>query len=195
MLTWCDGGVDYIVDSSYHVIATVHAGNGLDADGHEFALTPQGTALITIYHEVPYDLSSVGGPKDGTVVDGIVQEIDVATGRVLFEWHSLDHVPLAESYAPVTRNDAYDYFHINAVNLDNDGNLLISGRHTWTVYKVDRHTGQILWRLGGKRSDFKLGAGRPVRLAAQPAPRRREHDPPLRQRERRRQTGSCRSRA
>lgn len=161
VLTWwqdtIDGGIDYVADTSYRIIATVHAGNGLSADGHEFALTPQGTALITIYHEVPYDLSSIGGPKNGTAIDCIAQEIDVETGRVLFEWHSLDHVPLTESYA---RLDApSDYFHMNAVNLDGDGNLLISGRHTWTVYKVDRRTGQILWRLGGKRSDFQLGPG------------------------------------
>ena len=165
VLTWWQGsgfggvasGVAYIADSSYHVVATVQAGNGLGADGHEFALTPQGTALITIEHEVPYDLSSVGGPKEGMVDDGIVEEVDVATGRVLFEWHSLDHVALDESYAPV--ESPYDYFHVNAVNLDDDGNLLISGRHTWTVYKIDRHTGAVLWRLGGKRSDFQLGPG------------------------------------
>lgn len=169
VLTWCERGVGYIVDTSYKVVATVHAGNGLDLDGHEFALTPQGTALVTIAHGVPYDLSSVGGPKDGVVVDSIVQEIDVATGRVLFEWHSLDHVPLGESYLPVNADpDSYDYFHINAVNLDSDGNLLISGRHTWTVYKVDRKTGRILWRLGGKRSDFTLGPG--VRFAWQHNP-------------------------
>jgi Arylsulfotransferase (ASST) len=167
VLTWWQGiglgggepGVDYIADSSYHVIATVHAANGLEADGHEFVLTPQGTALVTAYHSVPYDLSALGGPKDGTVIEGVVQEIDVATGRVLFEWHSLGHVPLEESYAPVPRDEPYDYFHLNAVNLDNDGNLLISGRATWTVYKVDRQSGQVLWRLGGKRSDFSLGPG------------------------------------
>jgi len=165
VLTWWQGiglgggqpGVGYIADRSYHVIATVHGGNGLDAGGHEFVLTPQGTALVTIYHGVPYDLSSLGGPKNGTVLEGVVQEIDIATGRVISEWHSLDHVPLDESYAPVPPDEPYDYFHINAVNLDNDGNLLISGRATWTVYKVDRQTGQILWRLGGKHSDFSFG--------------------------------------
>jgi Arylsulfotransferase (ASST) len=164
VLTWWQGaafgeggaGTSYIADSSYRVIGTVRAGNGLEADGHEFALTPQGTALVTIYHEVPYDLSPVGGPKDGRVGDGVVQEIDVETGRVLFEWHSLDHVPLDESYAPV--ESPYDYIHINAVNLDDDGNLVISGRHTWTVYKVDRQSGRVIWRLGGKKSDFTLGA-------------------------------------
>jgi Arylsulfotransferase (ASST) len=163
VLTWWQGivpeSVGVIEDSSYHVVATVRAGNGLQADMHEFLLTPQGTALVTISNPVPYDLSSLGGPNDGMVIDGVVEEIDVATGRVLFEWHSLDHVPVAESHSPVPQDEPYDYFHLNAVNLDDDGNLLISGRHTWTVYKVDRHTGQILWRLGGKHSDFTVGSG------------------------------------
>src|SRR4051812_25416390 len=70
VLTWWQGGthggvghgegVDYIADSSYNVIATVRAGNGYQADGHEFLLTPQGTALIEIYQPVPYDLTGIG---------------------------------------------------------------------------------------------------------------------------------------
>ena len=145
------------------MIAHVRAGDGYQADQHSFVLTPQGTALITAYHETRRDVSVVGGSPDGKVYDGIVQEIDVASGRVLFEWHSLDHVPLDESYQRVPKdpNRPYDYFHINSVGLDHDGNLLISSRHTWTVYKVDRHTGQIVWRLGGKRSDFEPGLGVP----------------------------------
>ncbi len=125
VLTWWQGtgfggmthGVDYIADTSYHVIATVRAGNGLEADGHEFLLTPDGNALITAYQVVPYDLSSLGGPKDGQVIEGVVQ------------------------------------------------NLVISARHTWTVYKLDRRTGRVVWRLGGKRSDFSLGPG--VRFSGQ----------------------------
>jgi hypothetical protein len=171
VLTWWQGnshegpghgqGFDYVADSSYRIIARVAAGNGLDADSHEFRLTSQGTALITIYRTVPYDLSPLGGPSDGKVYDAVVQEIDVATGRVLFEWHSLDHVPLTDSYQPVPRSaDApYDYFHINAVNPDGHGGLLISGRHTWTVYDLDRSSGAVRWRLGGKHSDFTLGNG------------------------------------
>src|SRR6266542_1348901 len=113
------------------------------------------------YHAVPYDLSSVGGPVDGKVFDGIVQEIDVATGRVLFEWHSLDHVPLTDSYQPLPSSPGapWDYFHINSINLDSDQNLLISARHTWAIYKIDRRTGDVIWRLGGKESDFALGPG------------------------------------
>jgi len=156
-------GYDVIANQHYQVIATVHAGNDYAADQHEFQLTPQGTALITIYHAVPYDLSSLGGPADGQVLDGIVQEIDVRTGKVLFEWHSLDHVALTDSYQPVPTSAAtpYDYFHINAVKVAADGNLLIDSRHTWTVYKVNRHTGKIIWRLGGKETSFKLGPGEP----------------------------------
>jgi Arylsulfotransferase (ASST) len=173
VLTWWQGrsiggpghgeGEGVIADSSYHVITHVRAGHGYHADQHSFVLTPQGTALITVYHEERRDLSSVGGSPDGQVYDGIVQEIDVATGRVLFEWHSLDHVPLDESYQRVQTNPdrPYDYFHVNSVNLDDDGNLLISSRHTWTVYKVDRQSGRIIWRLGGKRSDFEPGPGVP----------------------------------
>ena len=90
VLTWWQGivpeSVDVIADSSYHVVARVRAGNGLQVDGHEFLLTPQGTALITIFHNVPYDLSSLGGSKDGTVIEGVVEELDVATGRMRSTW-------------------------------------------------------------------------------------------------------------
>jgi hypothetical protein len=156
--------IDYILDREYRVIKTVVAGNGYDADSHEFRISPENTALITIYNAIPYDLSSVGGPTNGWVTEGIVQEIDISNGKVLFEWHSLDHVALSESYnplpkAPTTKNTAWDYFHINNVSLDVDGNLLISARHTWTVYKLDRHTGAVIWRLGGKKTDFTLGPG------------------------------------
>jgi hypothetical protein len=171
VLTWTQGQglggvpttptVDYIVDRSYHVVATVRAGNGLNADQHEFKLTPQNTALIVVYNPVPRDLSGFGGPSDGQVVDGIVQEIDVASGRVLFEWHSLDHVGIDESKVPVptTTPGPYDYFHINAVSVDEDRNLLVSARNTWTIYKLSRHDGHVIWRLGGTKSDFALGAG------------------------------------
>jgi hypothetical protein len=52
-----------------------------------------------------------------------------------------------------------DYFHLNSVGVDTDGHLLVSARHTWTVYKVHRQTGAVLWRLGGKRSDFTIVPG------------------------------------
>jgi Arylsulfotransferase (ASST) len=171
VLTWSAGyvsaqgityGTYYIADSSYRVTATVKAGNGAETDLHEFNLTPQGTALITAHRQLSANLTSVRGPAKGSVMDSIAQEIDVATGKVLFEWDSLDHVPLTESHQPVvggTAKSPYDYFHINSVALASDGDLLISSRNTWTVYKVSRSTGAIQWRLGGKKSDFDAGPG------------------------------------
>ena len=150
---------DYIADRHYHVIATVEAGNGLTADIHEFYLTREGTALITIYNTVTRDLSSVGGPKSGLVTEGVIQEVDIRNGQVLFEWHSLDHIAIDESHEPVSTSPtvAWDYFHLNAVSIDDDGQLLVGARHAWATYRLDRHTGAVLWRLGGKKSDFTLG--------------------------------------
>jgi hypothetical protein len=155
--------IDYILDKTYSVVATVVAGNGYGADQHEFLLTPANTALITVNNVVTADLSALGGPTNGSVEEGVVQEINVATGAVVFEWHSLTYVPLGDSYYAYTPGQikAYDYFHINSVKLDTDGNILISSRHTWTVYKVNRTTGALIWRLGGKKSDYALGTGLP----------------------------------
>jgi hypothetical protein len=77
---------------------------------------------------------------------------------VLLEWHSLDHIPLTESYWPLT-SWSWDYVHLNSIDVDLDGNLLVSSRNTHTVYKIDRRSGEIIWRLGGKHSDFAMGAG------------------------------------
>jgi hypothetical protein len=169
VLTWWRGetakgignGRYVISDTSYRVIANVTAGNGLSGDIHEFLITPQNTALFTVYRKLPYDLSALGGPKDGSIMEGIVQEVDIPTGRVLFEWHTFPEIAVDESYAqiPTDASDPYDYFHINAIDVDRDGNLLVSGRHTHAIYKVRRSDGKVLWRLGGKRSDFKIGPG------------------------------------
>ena len=168
VLTWWEGvhlaygqGEYVILDTTYREVARFRAGNGLEGDHHEFLITGRDTALVTIYARVPYDLSPLGGPADGTVLDGIVQEIDIETGEVLFEWRSLEHVPVEATYGdlPDDPAGAFDYFHINSVDVDDDGNLLVSGRRTFAIYKIDRESGEVIWRLGGKESDFEMGEG------------------------------------
>jgi Arylsulfotransferase (ASST) len=169
VLTWWQGylgagvgvGEDLIYNTSYQKVATVRAGNGLNADVHEFQLTPQGTALITAYFPVYSDASSMGGSRHAIVLDSVVQELDIHTGLVLFQWDSLDHVLLTDSYsrAPASANAPYDYFHVNSVDQDLDGNLVISARNTWAAYKLSHQTGAVIWRLGGKHSSFKMGPG------------------------------------
>ncbi len=168
VLTWWQGtglgglssGTDYIYNDHYQQIATVNAGNGLSADGHELLITPQNTALILSYTTATANLTSIGGPADQTVIDGVVQEIDIANGQVLFQWNSADHVPYSQSEQPLPASPStpWDWFHINAVKLDTDGNLLIDARDTWTTYKVNRFNGNIIWQLGGKDSSFALQA-------------------------------------
>jgi len=177
VLTWWEGpptapvlgtglGHGVIMDTSYHQIARVDASFGPDtADLHEFLLTPEGTALITAYRVVPYDLSSLGGPVHGKVADSLIEEIDVKSGKVLFRWHSIGHIAFSESYAdlpPKTGDGSdtpWDYFHINSIEPEPDGNLLVSARNTHGVYEIDKKTGAVLWRLGGKKSTFTMGSG------------------------------------
>ncbi len=148
-------GTDYIYNDHYQQIATVNAGNGLQADAHEFYITPWGTALITAYQPGTADLSSIGGPSDQKVVNGVVQEIDIATGQVLWQWDSADHVPYSASEQPLpaSAGTTWDWFHVNAIHLDGHGGFLIDARNTWATYDVAR-SGNIEWTLGGKDSSF-----------------------------------------
>jgi hypothetical protein len=168
VLTWWQGivvaghgvGEDVMLNRHYHTVAVVHSGDGYSADLHEFKLTPQGTAFVSSYNAVRANLTSVGGKANGTVFDQVIQEIYIPTGQVLWEWHSLGHVPISASYMGTpTPGPPYDYFHVNAIQLLPNGNLLITARNTWGVYEIDRATGQIIWQLGGKSSDYKMGKG------------------------------------
>ena len=141
-------------------MAEVRAGNGYQADLHEIRLTPQGTAWIDVFDPIHMNLSSVHGAADGILTDSVVQEIDVKTGLVMWEWHALGHIPLGESNNPVSASGyPWDYVHINSVDPGSAGDVLLSARNTWTLYDVDIHSGGFIWRLGGRHSSFKLGPG------------------------------------
>jgi outer membrane protein assembly factor BamB len=163
VLTWWQGytvsgsgsGAGYIYNRDYQQQYVVHAANGLAMDLHEFLITNSGQAYVIA-------VSPVKVPNDRRpLVDSVLQEIDIKTGLVLFEWHALDHISLQESsqVGPHIPGHIVDPFHFNSVGLDRDGNLIASARNTSAVYKIDRSTGQIIWRLGGKKSSFKMGSG------------------------------------
>jgi hypothetical protein len=171
VLTWWQGNVivhgfglgeAVIADDTYTPIATIKSGNGHQIDLHELQLTPSGTALVTAYYPIHCDVSGAGGPHDGGLVDTVMQEIDVRTGLVMYEWTALDHVPLTDSYVRSTYTsvpEPWDFFHMNSINLDPDGTLLVSSRNTWSIYDVEQKTGRIQWTLGGKHSTIKGAAG------------------------------------
>lgn len=152
-------GEDVILDHAYQPLAVVQAADGYHADLHEFQITPQGDAFITAYAPVQADLSSVGGPQSGTLLDSIIEEINIRTGQLLWEWHAYGHVHLAESYAGKPNGNPYDFFHVNSIQQLAGGDVLVSARHTFAVYDINQATGKILWVLGGKHSTFKIGRG------------------------------------
>lgn len=168
-LLWWEGtqnggigsGEVIIADTSYREIIRITAGNGIPADLHECQLTSRGTAYLTGDTGVATAQAVGGAGMSGQVMDCGVWEVDIATGAVVFEWHGIDHVSVDETFvaAPAAGTAIWDYLHVNSIDEDTDGDLLLSARNTSAVYKIDRGTGEVLWRLGGKQSDFSIGEG------------------------------------
>jgi hypothetical protein len=165
VLTWWQGtnsfsaGLDVIANSSYRTLAVLRLGPPsahYATDAHEFQISRQGTALVEGYSGVHADLRRLGGAADGVVQDDIIQELDIRTGAVLWEWHSYGHVPLSDSHIRPSGSDWFDYFHLNSIQQLPGGNLLISARNTWAIYEISRSTGRIIWSLGGKHSSFQM---------------------------------------
>jgi hypothetical protein len=179
VLTWWQGrilevgfgqGEDVIYNTSYQPVATIHAGNGYHADLHEIRLTSEGTAWIDAFDPIYMNLTRYHGRANGVINDSVIEEIDIKTGLVMWEWHALGHIPIGESHNPPPSSDSpWDYVHINSISLGPSGqtgagssqpsDVLLSSRNTWTLYDIDFHSGAVRWRLGGEHSSFKLGPG------------------------------------
>ena len=167
VLTWWEGnthlghghGVYVVMDERYRTIARVRSVASELPDHHDFQLTPRGTALMTLYVERRADLRDVGGARDGTIVESRIQEVDVASGRLLWEWRSADHLPVAEGMTAPKADRPHDYFHVNSIEETPDGGLIVSARNMHAIYKLERPSGRVVWRLGGRRSDFAMGPG------------------------------------
>lgn len=168
VLLWWQGDVRYlagddrlmILDHRYETVASIRSRGYADIDGHEVSLTPRGTALYFVKNPVMWDVPG-DGLAERPVLDEVIQEVDVATGRVLFEWHSLGHIRVRESVtdAHTDVESPWDWLHANSIQLAPGGDIVISARHTSAVYRIDRETGRVAWRLGGKRSDFTMAPG------------------------------------
>lgn len=156
------------MNKNYRIVRTVEAvGSATQMDMHEFRLIDGGKrALVTIYQPRQYDLGAFGvGPGVGWIHDSVFQEIDVETGELLFEWRALDHIAPSFSYTCIdctdtsgdgmTRDTPWDFFHINSIDKNPEGDYLISARHVGAVYKISGVTGHIIWQLNGANPSFK----------------------------------------
>jgi hypothetical protein len=152
-------GEDLVLNSHYQTVATVTGGNGLEADLHDFRLAPHDVAYVTAYNPISCDLHPAGGPRNGAILDAVILEIDMKTGLVRWEWHALDHVDVNDSETSPPSAPGWDWFHINSIDPEPNGDVFISARNTWAGYQIDGATGAILWTLGGLNSSFKMGPG------------------------------------
>jgi Arylsulfotransferase (ASST) len=145
-----------LLDRRYREVRRIKTRRHL-TDMHELAVTPQGTAYIASYH-------NIRRPRTHEWIrDYMLQEIDLATHKRVFEWNASDHVPLSASYEPRPRGkEAWDFFHGNSIEppTPRDPTLVVSARNTSAVYGIDRGTGRIRWILGGKQDQFGLRRGR-----------------------------------
>ena len=146
--------VHRLVDTSLAPVDSFKAGNGYDADGHEFKVMPNGHVLLHAYDIQYFDLSKTipGGNPNAIVVGSILQELDLSK-NVVFQWRSWDYIPISDTYM-ATNASAFDYIHVNAYDFDVDGDILASFRNTCEIVKISRMTGEMLWRMGGKHNEF-----------------------------------------
>jgi len=151
------GDYFYVMDNTYTVVDSFGPQNNLSLDVHEFQMLPGGNVLLIANEVHRVDLSALGGSEDATVVTNVIQEIDQSKNLV-FQWRTIDHMDIGDTNASLTGRRV-DYAHVNAIEPDFDGNLLISSRHMSEVTKINRETGEVMWRLGGEKNDFTLIGG------------------------------------
>jgi hypothetical protein len=147
------GGVNVVLDENYQFVDTWTMGNGYGTDEHEFLLLDNGNAIVMSYTPIPYNLEPYGGPSNGTLIDVVLQELD-SSKNVVFEWHAIDHIPVGDTIQTLTTTSPIDYFHTNSIEVDHDGHWLISSRHTSEVTKINRQSGDVIWRMGGRGNQF-----------------------------------------
>jgi len=165
-------GTIHMYDKNYQEFKKIRATNGKDADLHDFVITPNGTALLTIYARRDVDLTAVGKPFVGPVWDCYIQEVDMETGEAVFEWSALDHLKISSAMNEIGtdgENDVpWDWFHINSIDKDNKGNYLISSRFLQALIYIDGRTSEVIWIMGGKDNMFvDLSQGNATNFAYQ----------------------------
>ncbi|GAB7340605.1 hypothetical protein MBLNU457_7013t1 [Dothideomycetes sp. NU457] len=168
-------GKSYIYNKNYELVWTISAKGGLKfVDGHEIFLTPQCTAIVTVYETHPHDLSH-WNMTDGYLMNSYFQEIDLATDELIFQWSAVDNMDITDSiWRPENKQQGfrkqmgYDFAHLNSIEKDYLGNYLLSMRHTSNVLYVSGVDGHVIWTLGGKRNDFEdLSGGNATNFAWQ----------------------------
>lgn len=154
-LTYYTAGKYFSVDSLYNKVDSFYCGNGYTTDSHELRILSNGHALLMSYDRQIMDMSLIvpGGLQNATVIGLIIQEID-ENKNVVFQWRSWDYINILDAVNVNFTGSVVDYIHGNAIEHDNDGNIMISSRHLNEITKINRSNGAIIWRLGGVNNQF-----------------------------------------
>ena len=145
----------HLYDEDRNEVDVFQMGNGYLADSHDFQVLPNGHVLMFCYSSHMVDMSQIveGGHPAAEVTGAVIQELDVYK-NVIFQWRSIDYIPVTDSYKRIT-GARIGYIHVNSVELDEtDGSLILSCRNTYDLIKISRVTGEVIWRLCGKQNDF-----------------------------------------
>ncbi len=145
-----------VLDQHFVEIDTIHAGHGYFADDHELQILENGHILQVVRDHVKVDMSEVvsGGKTNATVEAHHFQEMD-ADQNVIFEWRNWDHLDIRDTYVSLTKS-FIDFVHLNSIAIDYDGHFVVSLREYKAAAKIHRTTGEIIWQLGGRNSDFEF---------------------------------------
>ncbi len=157
-ITYYNAGTKYfffVMDSSFQIVDSVKCGNGYQTDVHELRILPNNHYLLIGAEIQTIDMSKIvdGGNPGAKVTGIIIQELD-SNKNVVFQWRSWDHFKITDAVGVDLKAATIDYVHTNAIELDNDGNIIISNRHMDEITKINRITGEIIWRWGGKNNQF-----------------------------------------
>lgn len=164
-ISYSIGARFFFMDSTFTVVDSAFCQNGILPDGHDVQVLPNGNYLLLGLENVPMDLSAYAffgpnnnnpGSPNAIVRSGVVQELDPAK-NVVFEWRAIDHYDFGDVDESFLGSPLIvDWTHYNSVELDKDGNILVSSRHFNEITKISRTDGSIIWRLGGKANQFNF---------------------------------------
>jgi hypothetical protein len=154
-----DGGNHFNgFDHHYELVSTYWAGNGYGVDDHELLVLPDGTYLLVAVGTQRVDMSRyvLDGNTAAAVAEQVIQEFTPA-GELIFQWRAWDHIDVRDQQKSINlRSLSFDFPHMNSIDIDTDGNILLSSRNTSEITKIDRDTGEIIWRLGGPHNQFSF---------------------------------------
>ena len=161
-----------ILDSNYTIIDKWYATNGYTLDNHDFIKLPDGNVLFISleYQIVDMTVYDPDYSPNANVEGIVIQEFD-SDHNLIFEWRSFDHIEITEALHQNLAFSAIDYVHTNSLDLDDDGHIISSHRHLDQVTKIDRNTGEFIWRFGGVNNEF-IFLGDPVHFTYQHYARR-----------------------